>query len=281
MENDRRKTVLKRSATILALLFLSGVRAHPADAENAPGAMVVAAEGAVVMDSFSGTILWEKNADHRYFPASATKILTALLVIESGHLDDFVTVELSDTKVEPSSLDLKPGETYTRRQLLYGLLLKSANDVAMTLARDNAGSVTAFAEKMTQRAAELGATDSHFMNPNGLHHPQHYTTPHDLARIGRAAMQLPGFREIVRTQTYDWQCPRGVVPLTNHNRLLARYPGCIGLKTGFTNPAQQVLVSSALRDQREYLAVVLHTNRPGIWVDSARLLDFGFSSNQF
>ena len=272
---------MKRVVAALALLFLSGVRTHSADAAAAPGGLVVAAEGAAVLDSFSGTFLWEKNADIRYFPASATKILTALLVIESGHLDDLVTVELSDTKVEPSSLDLKPGETYTRRQLLYGLLLKSANDVAMTLARDNAGSVADFAEKMTKRAAEFGAKNSHFMNPNGLHHPQHYTTPHDLALIGRAAMQLPTFREIVRTQTYDWQCPRGVVPLTNHNRLLTRYPGCIGLKTGFTNPAQQVLVSSALRDQREYLAVVLHTNRPGIWEDSIKLLNFGFSSNQF
>ncbi|MEO7933850.1 MAG: D-alanyl-D-alanine carboxypeptidase family protein [Chthoniobacterales bacterium] len=267
--------------TAAALLFCSGVPCESAEVKPAPGELVVAAGGAAVMDSFAGTFLWQKNADQRFFPASSTKILTALLIIESGHLDDIVTVTLEDTKVEPSSLDLKPGETYTRRQLLFGLMLKSANDVAMALARDNAGSVAAFAEKMTKRAAELGATDSHFMNPNGLHHPQHYTTAHDLALISRTAMQLPYFREIVRTQAFDWQSPRGMVPLRNHNRLLVRYPGCIGIKTGYTSQAQQVLVSSALRDGREYLAVVLHTNRPGIWEDSTKMLDFGFASTQF
>ncbi len=258
----------------IALMLL----ASPARALEEP---MVAADGAAVMDSFAGTFLWEKNADKRLFPASSTKILTALLIIEAGHLDEKVIVNLDDTKVEPSSLDLKPGETYTRRELLYGLMLKSANDVAMTLARDNAGSVAQFAEKMTQRAAELGATDSHFMNPNGLHHPQHFTTAHDLALISRAAMQLPLFREIVRTPSFDWNSPRGMVPLRNHNRLLVRYPGCIGIKTGYTSQAQQVLVSSALRNGREYLAVVLHTNHPGIWDDSTKLLDYGFSSTQF
>ena len=242
--------------------------------------MVVAAQGAAVLDSFSGVFLWEKNPNQRFFPASATKILTALLVIESGRLDEPVTVILEDTKVEPSSLDLKPGDVHTRRELLYGLMLKSANDVAMTMARDNAGSVAQFAEKMTLRAAELGAVDSHFMNPNGLHHPAHYTTAHDLALISRAAMQMPLFREIVQTQKFDWTGATGLVPLQNHNRLLTRYSGCIGVKTGYTSQAQQVLVSSALRDGREYLAVVLHTDKPGIWVDSARLLDFGFSMNQ-
>jgi len=255
--------------------------APAADTTAVAGPLTVAADGAVLMDSFSGVFLWEKNPNGRYYPASSTKVLTAMLVIESGHLDEPVTVALEDTKVEPSSLDLKPGEVYTRRQLLYGLLLKSANDVAMTLARDNAGSVAQFAEKMTKRAAELGATESHFTNPHGLHHPQHYTTAHDLGLICRAAMQLPYLREIVRTQTYDWISPKGIVPLRNHNRLLARYPGCIGLKTGYTRPAQQVLVSSALREGREFLVVVLHTDRPGIWVDSTKLLDLGFASDQF
>ncbi|HEX8371630.1 MAG TPA: D-alanyl-D-alanine carboxypeptidase family protein [Chthoniobacterales bacterium] len=263
------------------LLAVPGASAQVAPAPTLPRELVVAAKGAVVLDSFSGSFLWEKNPGVRYFPASATKILTAMLVIEKGRLDEPVTVVLEDTKVEPSSLYMKPGETYTRRQLLYGLMLKSANDVAMLLARDNAGSVAAFAEKMTKRAAQLGATESHFMNPHGLHHPQHYTTPRDLALISRAAMQLPYFREIAATRTFTWESPKGLVPVNNHNRLLARYPGCIGLKTGFTNPAQQVLVSSALREGREYLAVVLHTNKPGIWEDSMKLLDFGFASNQF
>ena len=249
--------------------------------DSTGAALVVAAEGAIAMDGFSGKILWEKNGGKRLFPASSTKILTGLLIIEAGHLDEKITVTLEDTQVEPSSLYLKPGESYTRRALLYGLFLKSANDVARLLARDNAGSVALFAEKMTRRAAELGATESQFTNPHGLHHPGHYTTARDLALIARAAIQQPLLREIVASPSYEWPSPLGPIPLRNHNRLLARYPGCIGIKTGFTNPAQQVLVSAALRDGREIIAVVLRTNRPGIWEDSIKLLDFGFLATQF
>ena len=197
-------------------------------------------------------------------------------MIEAGDLDRPVTVDLSDTKVEPTKLDLKPGEQYTRRQLIYGLMLKSANDVAMALARDNAGSIEAFAEKMNRRAAELGATNSHFANPNGLHDPSHYTTAHDLALIARAAMEQPFFRQVVGTIYYTWKSPKGVVyQLRNHNRLLRHFAGCNGLKTGYTRAAQQVLVSSALREGHEVISVVLHTDKPGIWEDSKALLTYG------
>ena len=236
----------------------------------------VVAQSAAVIDSYTGEFLFLKNENALQYPASSTKILTALLVIEAGDLDKVVTVDLSDTKVEPSNLELKPGEQYTRRQLLYGLLLKSANDVAKALARDNAGSVEAFAEKMNRRAAELGATNSHFVNPNGLHDPNHYTTAHDLALIARAGMQQPFFRQIVSTIYYTWKSPTGVVyQLRNHNRLLRHFAGCNGLKTGYTRAAQQVLVSSALREGHEVISVVLHTDKPGIWEDSKSLLTYG------
>ena len=235
----------------------------------------VVAESAAAIDSFTGEFLFLKNENAPQYPASSTKILTALLVIEAGDLDKVVTVDLSDTKVEPSNLELKPGEQYTRRQLLYGLLLKSANDVAMALARDNAGSVEAFAEKMNRRAVEFGATNSHFMNPNGLHDPSHYTTAHDLALIARAAMEQPFFRQVVSTIYYTWKSPAGsVYQLRNHNRLLRHFAGCNGLKTGYTRAAQQVLVSSALRDGHEVISVVLHTDKPGIWDDSKLLLAY-------
>jgi D-alanyl-D-alanine carboxypeptidase (penicillin-binding protein 5/6) len=238
--------------------------------------LILAAKSAALVDTYSGEFLFLKNENDRQYPASSTKILTALLVIEAGDLDRMVTVDVEDTKVEPSSLDLKPGEQYTRRQLLYGLLLKSANDVAMALARDNAGSVEAFAEKMNERAAELGAVSSHFVNPHGLHDPNHYTTAHDLALIARAAMQQPLFRQIVSTVYYSWRAPNGPISqLRNHNRLLRHFAGCNGLKTGYTRAAQQVLVSSALRESREVISVVLHTDKPGIWVDSKALLTFG------
>src|SRR6202047_3601828 len=236
----------------------------------------VVAQSAAVVDSYSGDFLFAKNENAKQYPASSTKILTALIVIESGDLDHLVTVDLADTKVEPSNLELKPGEQYTRRQLLYGLLLKSANDVAMALARDNAGSVEAFAEKMNRRAEELGATNSHFANPHGLHEPDHYTTAHDLALIARAAMEQPFFRQVVSTIYYTWKSPKGTVyQLRNHNRLLRHFAGCNGLKTGYTRAAQQVLVSSALREGHEVISVVLHTNKPGIWEDSKALLTYG------
>jgi serine-type D-Ala-D-Ala carboxypeptidase (penicillin-binding protein 5/6) len=236
----------------------------------------LAAQSAALVDSYSGEFLYTKNPDAKEYPASSTKILTALIVIEAGNLDQIVTVAPEDTKVEPSSLDLKPGQQFTRRQLLFGMLLKSANDVAMCLARDNAGSVPAFAEKMNLRAAELGATSSHFVNPHGLHDPNHYTTAHDLVLIARAAMQQPLFRQIVSTIYYTWRTPTGQVEeLRNHNRLLRHFAGCNGLKTGYTRPAQQVLVSSALRGGHEVISVVLHTDKPGIWVDSKTLLTYG------
>jgi serine-type D-Ala-D-Ala carboxypeptidase (penicillin-binding protein 5/6) len=266
MDDGRRKSGGLVLAVLLVLLA-QGARSQD---------LALAAQSAALVDSYSGEFLYTKNPDAKEYPASSTKILTALIVIEAGNLDQIVTVAPEDTKVEPSSLDLKPGQQFTRRQLLFGMLLKSANDVAMCLARDNAGSVPAFAEKMNLRAAELGATSSHFVNPHGLHDPNHYTTAHDLVLIARAAMQQPLFRQIVSTIYYTWRTPTGQVEeLRNHNRLLRHFAGCNGLKTGYTRPAQQVLVSSALRGGHEVISVVLHTDKPGIWVDSKTLLTYG------
>jgi D-alanyl-D-alanine carboxypeptidase (penicillin-binding protein 5/6) len=280
------KTEMTRSMTIVICWFLlvasavgapsKEAEAPPTDTSAAANEPNVVAQSAAVIDSLTGDFLFLKNENAIQYPASSTKILTALLVIEAGNLDQPVTVDLSDTQVEPTKLDLQPGEQYTRRQLLYGLMLKSANDVAMTLARDNAGSIQAFAEKMNRRAIELGATSSHFANPNGLHDASHYTTAHDLALIARAAMQQPFFRRLVGTIYYAWKSPKGVISqLRNHNRLLRHFAGCNGLKTGYTRAAQQVLVSSALREGHEVICVVLHTDKPGIWEDSKMLLTYG------
>jgi serine-type D-Ala-D-Ala carboxypeptidase (penicillin-binding protein 5/6) len=234
------------------------------------------AKGAIVLDSLTGEVLYEKNADEPQYPASTTKVMTALLVIEAGNLDQEITVTEEDSKVGESSLEIKPGEQFTRREALYGLMLKSANDVAHALGRDNAGSIEAFAEKMTRRAGELGATHTHFANPHGLQDLQHYTSPRDLALIARAAMQQPLFRQIVGTQFHPWNSPStGPRELRNHNRLLWMFPGCIGVKTGYTVPAQQVLVSAAQWGCREVVAVVMHSRKPGLWDDSKLLLTWG------
>ena len=239
------------------------------------GEMALAARGAMLIEALSGKSLYEKNADTRFYPASTTKIMTGLLVIEAGGLDTPVEVTEEDARVGESSLSIRPGQSYTRRQMLYGLMLKSANDVAHALGRDNGGTAEAFAVRMTQRAQELGCTNTSFMNAHGLHHPGHYTSPRDLALIARAAMNQPLFRQIVATQQAAWAAPTGTFMLSNHNRLLQRFPGCNGVKTGYTIPAQQVLASSAARGGREAIAVVMHTDKPGIWEDSAKLLEFG------
>jgi len=243
------------------------------------GELPIASKGAIVIDSCTGQPLYEKNADELRYPASTTKIMTALLVIEAGDLDREVEITLEDSKVGESSLSLRPGEYYTRRDMLFGLMLKSANDVAHALGRDNAGTAEAFAEKMTRRARELGATNTSFMNANGLHHPQHFTTPRDLAAISRAAMQQPYFRQVVGTQRYQWRRPNGEVwALSNHNRLLGTFPGTTGLKTGYTNPSQQVLASACLRDRREVIAVTMYAFRPNNWEDSRLLLTYGLEN---
>ena len=253
---------------------------QPANPANGP--LALAAQGATVIDALTGDPIYEKNASGQFYPASTTKILTALLVIEAGDLDRVVVIVPEDTQVQPSAIGFKPGDQFTRRELLYALMLKSANDVAQALARDNAGSIEAFAEKMTRRAASLGATQSHFANPHGLPNDNHYTTPHDLALIAREAMQQPFFREIVGTISHPWVSPQGVITqLQNHNKLLWCPPwkveGCTGLKTGYTVKAQQVLVSSALRNHREVISVVMHSDKPGLWLDSKTLLAYGLS----
>ena len=244
----------------------------------AEGELPLKARGAIVIDALTGIPLYEKNSDLALFPASTTKIMTALLVIEAGDLDAIVEADAHDSRVGESGVGLKLGERYSRREMLYALMLKSANDVAHCLARDNAGSMDAFAEKMTQRARELGATNTRFRNPHGLHHIEHYTSSRDLALVTRAAMQQPFFRRIVATQSHRWESPLKPWDMANHNRLLREFPGCTGVKTGFTNPAQHTLVTAALRDNREVIAVVLYDGRSEKWEDSKLLLNYGFDN---
>ncbi len=241
----------------------------------APGELPLWADGAIAIDGFTGQTIYEKNADARFYPASTTKVMTALLIIEAGDLDGMVEIAEEDSKVGESGLGIKPGERYTRWQMLHGLMLKSANDVAHALGRDNAGTMPEFALKMTIRAKELGAINTSFRNPHGLHHTEHYTTARDLAVIGRAAMQQPVFRKIVATKSFEWPSPTGPRVVPNHNKLLALFPGCTGVKTGFTNPAQHTFVGAALRGGREVITAVLHDTRQGKWDDSMLLMSYG------
>lgn len=243
-----------------------------------PGGAVPAtgARSVVIIDARSGQTLYEKNADELRPPASTQKLLTALIIAEHGLLDQPVRVEPIDTMAEPVKLNIKPGDTYQRIDLLRALLVKSPNDVARCLARDHAGSVEAFAQVMNWRAQTLGATHSHFVNPNGLPVPGQYSTARDLSVIARAAYANPTIRSIVCLPQLVFRYANGRTrELENTNKVLKRLPYCNGMKTGYTEAAGHCLISSASRPGRDVIVVVLGDSKSGVWRDSAALLQWG------
>jgi D-alanyl-D-alanine carboxypeptidase (penicillin-binding protein 5/6) len=220
--------------------------------------------------------LYEKNPDQLRPPASTEKLLTALVVAESGDLDRIVTVETIDTMAEPVKLNIKPGDRYRRIDLLRALLVKSPNDVARCVARDNAGSIVAFAERMNQRARELGAVNSHFINPNGLPVPGQYSTARDLALIARAAYANPIIRSIVCLPQLTFTFANGRTrELENTNRLLRQLPYCNGMKTGYTEAAGKCLIASGTRPGKDVIVVVLGDTSGRVWRDAGALLAWG------
>lgn len=252
------------AAAVAALLILLPVA--PAQAAE------VSASCAILMDGDTGTVLYEKNAHEPRLIASITKLMTALVVLESGHdLKEEITVPADWTGVEGSSIYLRPGEQVTLETLLYGMLLQSGNDAATLAALVCAGSVEAFAENMNAKAAELGMKDSHFTNPTGLNEEGHYSTAYDMALLARACLQNDTLAEIAATRSVALA---GRV-FTNHNKLLWRYEGCVGLKTGYTEKAGRTLVSAAERDGMTLICVTL--NDPNDWADHTALFDQGFA----
>jgi len=231
---------------------------------------------ALVVETHSGKLLFAKNPDQRMYPASTTKIMTAILAIESGRLDEKVTIRRTDTYVVPSIIGLIPGETITLRDLVYGLMLRSGNDAARAIARHLAGSQEAFARQMNDRAREMGCRGTHFMNPHGLPHRYHYTTARDLGTMMRHAMELPEFREVVATRAYQSKSSVRKRTFNNKNKLLNLYSGTLGGKPGYTRAAQQTLVASAERDGNELVIVCLHSIGKSLWSDAINLFDLGF-----
>jgi serine-type D-Ala-D-Ala carboxypeptidase (penicillin-binding protein 5/6) len=230
----------------------------------------------MVVDARTGAVLHEKNADQPRPPASTQKLLTALIVAETGYLDRPVRVESIDTLAEPVRLNIRPGDVYQRIDLLRALLVKSPNDVARCLARDNAGSIEAFAERMNARAQLLGATHSHFVNPNGLPMPGQYSTARDLAIIARAAYANPTIRSIVCLPQLVFRYANGRTrELENTNKVLKRLPFCNGMKTGYTEAAGHCLIASGSRPGRDVIVVVLGDTKSGVWTDAASLLSWG------
>ena len=231
----------------------------------------VSAQKAILLDAQTGRVLYEKCADERALIASTTKIMTALIVCEQCNVLDRMRIPKEAVGIEGSSMYLQEGEVLTIQELLYGLMLHSGNDAAVALAIYCGGTVEGFAQLMNDKAHRLGMTGTHFENPNGLDSPAHYSTARDMAVLTAYAMENPIFAKTVSTKTVS----AGNRSLRNHNKLLWRFEGADGVKTGFTKAAGRILVSSATRQGRRLIAVTM--NDPNDWQDHAQLLEDGFS----
>lgn len=237
----------------------------------------VSAKGAVLMEASTGRILWEQNGEERLAMASTTKIMTALLTLEQPGLDDPFVVNSQAIMVEGTSMGLTEGAEVTLRTLAAGMLLASGNDAANAAAVRIAGTQADFVMMMNRRAAQLGMTDTCFETPSGLDGQNHYSTARDMAVLARAALENEDFREICSSESM--KLTYGNPPtdrwLSNHNRLLKEYTGCIGLKTGFTKKAGRCLVTAAEREGITLICVTL--SDPDDWQDHTELLDWGFT----
>ncbi len=243
------------------------------------------ARAAVLMDAATGKILYQKEPDLRLPPASTTKVITAILTLESGRsFQETLPVSKEATRVPASKLYLRPGQSLSIQELLYGIMLASANDASMVLAEGIAGSVERFAELMTKKAHDIGATNSNFTNPHGLTAADHYSSAKDLAIIFRYAMKNATFREIVQTKFSSVSTTavvrKKVVPrrisVRNHNRLLWNFDGALGGKTGYTHAAQKCFVGAVQRNGTTLIVAILGARDQ--WGDTKRLLEYGFDN---
>lgn len=265
---------MRRGLILIAVLLCltGGPTALAADQPQLP------ASAYLLMDAATGRVLYEHEGSTRLEMASTTKIMTAILALEKGNLSDVVTAGPKAYETGGSTIYLELGEQQTLENLLYALMLESANDSAVAIAEHLAGSEEAFAGWMNAKAAEIGAVHTHFANSHGLHDPNHYTTAHDLALIARYAMQNPAFRALVVTEEREIPGAKSNPPrkLVNHNRLLGYYEGIVGVKNGFTEEAGLTNVAAARRGDTELIAVVLGA-QDRLWTSSMALLDYGFS----
>ncbi|HEY5705700.1 MAG TPA: D-alanyl-D-alanine carboxypeptidase family protein [Terrimicrobiaceae bacterium] len=259
-----------KTAAVLICAFLGLVEALRAQEP------IITAECAILFDANTGRVIFKKNENERRPVASTQKLLTALIIAESGELSAPIIIDRSDMLAAPTKLYLKAGDVYTRQELLSALLIKSPNDAARALARDNAGSVEDFAVKMNERMARLGGSSSHFVNPNGLPAEDQYSTARDMARVARAVYFNPLLRDIIGTKHCMFHYASGkTISLQNTNRVLRTYSFCNGMKTGYTDAAGHCLISSGSWSGRDVIAVILGSNKARVWQESASLLAYG------
>lgn len=262
---------------IIILLVVSFCTGATALAATPPE---VTADAAIVVDTGSGRVLYEKNADQREYPASMTKIMTCLLAIESGRLGS--VVEVSPNAADVESTRMHPGDQVRMQDLLTQMMLISDNGAATAVGEAlGGGDIDYFAERMNRQAASLGMNNTHFVNANGMPDPAHYSTARDMERLAQAAFQNKLFRKIVSTKASNiyYIRPAGRVEYcVNTNELLDTYDGIVGGKTGWTNAARGCLTAAADRNGHELIVVVMHSDDDeSRFVEAAALLDYGFS----
>lgn len=266
-------------AMIIAFILVTVNSSAGTFATNGYSTGNISAKSAILIDATTGKVLFEKNSGQIMPMASTTKIMTTLLAIENGNLDEYFTVDPQAIKVEGSSMGLVEGDQVTQRALCYGMMLPSGNDAANATAVRIAGSIDNFAVLMNNRAKQIGMTKTSFVTPSGLddYTDYHYSTAYDMALLTREAMKNPEFRVICSSQKAElsYGNPPYTRWLFNSNRLLKSYKGIIGVKTGFTDKARRCLVSACERDGTTLICVTL--NAPSDWNDHIQLYDYGYS----
>lgn len=272
---------MKKHLIIFMIIIFISLFPYKSYADEIP---IISGEGAVVMDLNSSEIIYQKNMNTPYAPASTTKIMTALLTLEKCNLEDKVIVGKKPPFEDGSKIYLFEGEEITVKDLLYALLLNSANDAALALAEHISGSKEAFALLMNQRAKDLGCKNTNFVNPNGLYEENHYTTAYDLSLITKEALKNKIFNEIIKTQSYVIQPTNKQSEkryLHNQNRLIFnpryKYSGADGVKTGYTTKSKHTFVGSATQGDRRIVVVILYSKEK-VWTDVKKLMDYGFKN---
>lgn len=268
---DNAVEILKIFAIALLLFALLGL--YPS-AEGRSARLNLSARAATLYVPEIDRFIYSNNSDQRLPMASTTKIMTALIALEECEGDEVIVIDDESVGIEGSSAYLRAGDELTMEELTYALLLQSANDAAVAIARHIGGSTEAFAEIMNERAKALGLSDTHFENPHGLDSSEHYTTAHDLAKIAAAALENPKFKEIASTYKKSFVTEERSRTYVNHNKLLNMYDGCVGVKTGFTKKSGRCLVGAAERDGLTLISVTL--DAPSDWADHKNMLDYGY-----
>ena len=264
----------------LVFFILSNNIVFANDKENS---INVDAQSAILMDYKTGRVLYSKNADDPLAMASTTKIMTAIIAIENGNLEDTVKVSKNATKAPPVKINLKENEEIKLKDLLYALMLQSSNDAAVAIAEHISGSVEIFCDNMTKKAKELGAKDTVFRTPNGLDSLDHHSTAYDMAVITRYALNNKQFMDIINKKQVSFKTNMSNYDIINKNRLLSEYEGANGVKTGYTGKAGHCFVGSATQNDMTLISVVLASGwgekgKKQKWVDTKNILNYGFNN---